>query len=130
MTLTLSDRCAISACSPDSRFSTLTDTSSSGDSNYNGLTVCVTRHSANLTVQGNYTAMIMLLTFPKCLVSIFRKGLPNTFLRSKTATSSCLVQRNSSKETRLVLIVSALQRGAIVIVLVVLAILVSCRGPP
>src|SRR2546421_11237176 len=43
MTLTLSDRCAISACSPDSRFSTLTDTSSSGDSNYNGLTVWVSR---------------------------------------------------------------------------------------
>ena len=39
----------------DSRFSTVTETSSSGGSNYNGLTVSVTRHSANLTVQGNYT---------------------------------------------------------------------------
>src|SRR5258708_4553921 len=39
----------------DSRFSTVTETSSSGDSNYSGLTVSVTRHSTNLTVQGNYT---------------------------------------------------------------------------
>ena len=39
----------------DPRFSTVTETSSSGDSNYNGLTVSVTRHSTNLTVQGNYT---------------------------------------------------------------------------
>jgi len=39
----------------DQRFSTVTETSSSGDSNYNGLTVSVTRHTTNLTVQGNYT---------------------------------------------------------------------------
>ena len=39
----------------DQRFSTVTETSSTGDSNYNGLTVSVTRHSKNLTVQGNYT---------------------------------------------------------------------------
>jgi len=39
----------------DSRFSTVTETSSSGDSNYNGLTVSVAHHSTNLTVQGNYT---------------------------------------------------------------------------
>ena len=39
----------------DSRFSTVTETSSSGDSNYNGLTVSVARHTTNLTVQGNYT---------------------------------------------------------------------------
>ncbi|HWO35915.1 MAG TPA: TonB-dependent receptor, partial [Candidatus Acidoferrum sp.] len=39
----------------DQRFSTVTETSSSGDSNYNGLTVSVARHTTNLTVQGNYT---------------------------------------------------------------------------
>jgi hypothetical protein len=39
----------------DPRFSTVTEASSSGDSNYNGLTVSVTRHTTNLTVQGNYT---------------------------------------------------------------------------
>ncbi len=39
----------------DPRFSTVTETSSSGDSNYNGLTVSVARHTTNLTVQGNYT---------------------------------------------------------------------------
>jgi len=39
----------------DPRFSTVTETSSSGDSNYNGLTVSVVRHTTNLTVQGNYT---------------------------------------------------------------------------
>jgi hypothetical protein len=39
------------------------------------------RRSSGFEMQRNYTAMIMLLTFPKCLVSIFRKGLPNTFLK-------------------------------------------------
>ncbi|MGA8621919.1 MAG: TonB-dependent receptor [Candidatus Sulfotelmatobacter sp.] len=39
----------------DPRFSTVTETSSSGDSNFNGLTVSVARHTTNLTVQGNYT---------------------------------------------------------------------------
>jgi len=39
----------------DPRFSTVTETSSLGDSNYNGLTVSVARHTTNLTVQGNYT---------------------------------------------------------------------------
>jgi hypothetical protein len=39
----------------DPRFSTVTETSSSGDSNYSGLTVSVARHTTNLTVQGNYT---------------------------------------------------------------------------
>jgi hypothetical protein len=39
----------------DPRFSTVTETSSSGDSNYNGVTVSVARHTTNLTVQGNYT---------------------------------------------------------------------------
>jgi Carboxypeptidase regulatory-like domain/TonB dependent receptor-like, beta-barrel len=39
----------------DPRFSTVTETSSSGDSNYNGLTLSVVRHTTNLTVQGNYT---------------------------------------------------------------------------
>jgi hypothetical protein len=39
----------------DPRFSTITETSSSGDSNYNGLTVSVARHTTNLTLQANYT---------------------------------------------------------------------------
>jgi Carboxypeptidase regulatory-like domain len=39
----------------DPRFSTVTETSSSGVSNYNGLTVSLARHTKNLTLQANYT---------------------------------------------------------------------------
>jgi hypothetical protein len=39
----------------DPRFSTVTETSSSGDSNFNGITASVARHSTNLTLQASYT---------------------------------------------------------------------------
>jgi carboxypeptidase family protein len=39
----------------DPRFSTITEISSAGVSNYNGLTASFTRRSTNLTVQANYT---------------------------------------------------------------------------
>jgi carboxypeptidase family protein len=39
----------------DPRFSTVTETSSAGDSNFNGITASVARHSTNLTLQASYT---------------------------------------------------------------------------